>query len=76
LSEFTVDAEYIEAAYESLLMFRIKAAVEKMRLRQEPDQYIDLTALSRKEKALLKESLLVINRLQSLTAHAFHVHKA
>jgi CBS domain-containing protein len=72
----TGDAEYIEAAYESLLMFRIKAAVEKMRLRQEPDQYIDLTALSRKEKALLKESLLVINRLQSLTAHAFHVHKA
>lgn len=70
------DAEYIEAAYESLLMFRIKAAAEKIRLGQEPDHYIDLTALSRKEKALLKESLLVINRLQSLTAHAFHVHKA
>jgi CBS domain-containing protein len=70
------DAEYIEAAYESLLMFRIKAAAEKIRLGQEPDPYIDLTALSRKEKALLKESLLVINRLQSLTAHAFHVHKA
>ena len=70
------DAEYIEAAYESLLMFRIKAAAEKIRLGLEPDQYIDLTALSNKEKALLKESLLVIDRLQSLTAHAFHVHKA
>lgn len=70
------DAEYIEAAYEALLMFRIKNAVEKRKKGLEPDNYLDPGDLTRKERSLLKESLLIVNRLQSLTAHAFHVHKA
>ena len=70
------DAEYIEAAYESLLMFRIRDAVEKMKEGKEPDNYINPGRLTKKEKSLLKESLVIVNRLQSLTAHAFHVYKA
>lgn len=70
------DAEYIEAAYETLLMFRIKDYLEKHKLGQQPDHYIDPFKLSKKDKSMLKESLLIVNRLQSLTAHAFHVHKA
>ncbi len=69
------DAEYIEAAYEALLMFRIRNAVEKMEQGEEPDNYIIIDSLSKKEKSLLKESLLMVNRLQSLTAHAFHANK-
>jgi len=70
------DAEYIEAAYESLMMFRIRAAMHKMRLGQEPDNHINLDQLTKKEKSLLKESLLMVNRLQSLISHAFHAQKA
>ncbi len=70
------DAEYIEAAYESLMMFRIRSAAEKMRLGLEPNSYINLEQLSKKEKNLLRESLLMAHRLQSLTAHTFHAHKA
>jgi len=70
------DAEYFEAAYESLLMFRIRDAVEKAEKGESCDNYINLDLLSRKDKAMLKEALLVVNRLQSMTAHAFHVHKA
>jgi len=70
------DAESIETAYESLMMFRIKNAVEKMKQGREPDNYIAPGRLTRKERTMLKESLLVVDHLQTLTAHAFHVHKA
>jgi CBS domain-containing protein len=70
------DAEYIEAAYESLLMFRIRDAFAKMKEGREPDNMIKLKNLSKKELALLKESMLIVSRLQSLTSHAFRVHKA
>jgi len=70
------DAESIEAAYETLLMLRIREAVEKMKLGSHPDNLINPGNLNKKDKALLKESLATVNRLQSLTAHAFHVHKA
>lgn len=69
------DAEYFEAAFEALLMFRIRNAVEKMKQGEEPDNYISLDSLTRKEKSLLKESMLMVNRLQSLMAHAFHAYK-
>lgn len=70
------DAEYIEAAFESLLMFRIRDAFHKMRQGLEPDNLIDLKSLSKKDLSLLKESMLTVSRLQSLTAHAFRVQKA
>lgn len=70
------DAEYIEAAYESLLMFRIRDAFAKMKEGRVPDNMIRLKSLSKKELALLKESMLIVSRLQSLTSHAFRVHKA
>ncbi len=70
------DAEYIEAAFESLLMFRIRNTVNRIREGQPADSVIDLSRLDKKERELLKESMLVVNRLQTLTSHAFHVHKA
>ncbi|MDW7740310.1 MAG: DUF294 nucleotidyltransferase-like domain-containing protein [Bacillota bacterium] len=70
------DAEYIEAAYETLMMFRIRNALEKVKAGKQPDNLINLKTLSKKEMTMLKESLLVVNRLQSLTMHAFHAHKA
>ncbi len=69
------DAEYFESAHESLLMFRIQDAVSKLKLGLPFDNNIDLDNLGKKDQAVLKESLLIVNRLQSLTAHAFHVHR-
>lgn len=75
LKEFKVfpddTAEYIEAAYETIMMLRIRDAMRKKDQGLEPDNYIEPGTLSKKEQALLKESLLVANKLQSLTAHAF-----
>ncbi len=70
------DAEYIEAAYESLLMFRMRDAFTKMKEGRDPDNMIKLNRLSKKDLSLLKESMLIVSRLQSLTSHAFRVHKA
>lgn len=70
------DAEFIEAAFESLLMFRIRNSVDRLREGHSPDNVIDLSQLSKKERTLLKEAMLVVNRLQTLTDHSFHVHKA
>lgn len=72
----TEDAEYFEAAYETLLMFRIRATLEKLRHGEEADNYIEPETLSKKDKNLLKESLLIVGKLQSLTAHTFHAHHA
>lgn len=70
------DAEFIEAAFESLLMLRIRNSVDRLREGHNPDNVIDLGQLSKKERTLLKEAMLVVNRLQTLTDHSFHVHKA
>ncbi len=70
------DAEFIEAAFESLLMFRIRNSLDRLREGHDPDNVIDLSQLNKKERTLLKEAMLVVNRLQTLTDHSFHVHKA
>ncbi len=70
------DAEYMQTAYEALLMFRIKNGLARLKENKTPDYFIDINSLSRKEKGRLKKALNTVNRLQSLTAHAFHVHKA
>ncbi len=76
-SVFKADnAESLNASYETLLMFRIKNRLANVNNNTLPDYYIDPDSLSRKEKARLKKTLLTVSRLQSLTAHTFHAHKA
>ncbi len=70
------DAEYMDTAYETLLMFRIRDGLNRLKTGKPPDNYIDTDTLTRRERARLKRSLLTVGRLQSLTAHAFHVQKA
>ena len=67
------EAESLEAAYETLMMLRIRDAAQKQKQGIAPDNYLSPGELNRKEQSLLKESLLVINRLQLLTAHTFRV---
>ncbi len=70
------DVEYLHSAYEALLMFRIKNGLAKIKKGDSPNNYLDTDNLSRKDKSRLRRSLIAVSRLQTLTAHAFHVHKA
>ncbi len=69
------EIEFIEVAYETLMMFRIREAVEKMSRGEQPDNYINPYTLSKKEQSLLRESFIVVNRLQNLAAKYFRVYQ-
>ncbi len=69
------EIEFIEAAYETLMMFRIREAVEKMSRGEQPSNYISPYKLSKKEQSLLRESFIVVNRLQNLAAKYFRVYQ-
>lgn len=70
------DAEALEAAYEALLMFRIKDGIEHLKKGKNPENTIAIDRLGKKETARLKKAMITVNRLQTLTAHTFHAHKA
>ncbi|MBE0467263.1 MAG: CBS domain-containing protein [Candidatus Desulforudis sp.] len=65
------DAEFIEAAYETLLMFRTREGLRKLRQGAEPDNYLRPGALSKREQEILKDALSVISRLQNITSSRF-----
>lgn len=67
------DAEFYQAAYESLMMFRIRENLRKASLGQEPDNYINPYNLSKRESMALKEAIQAVNRLQSFTGSVFRV---
>lgn len=67
------DAEYFEAAYQSLMMFRIRGNLEKASRGQTPDNYLNPDHLSKRQQSVLRESLLAVDRLQTLTGMAFRV---
>ncbi len=67
------DAEYIDAAYETLLTFRNRENLRKQALSLKPDNYINPYNLSKREQAVLRESFKAITRLQSFTGSYFRV---
>ena len=66
------DVEYIRSAYDTLMMLRIRDAMAKMRKGEEPDNYIKPKELSSREYNLLREALMVVNRVQNITEKYFH----
>ncbi len=65
------DAEFVEAAYETLLMFRIRENLKKLRQGGKPDNYIKPRDLSKREQEVLKSALAVISRLKNITTNEF-----
>ncbi len=65
------DAEFIQASFETVMMFRIRQNVVKHRQGLAADNYITPAKLSKREQAVLKDALSVINRLQKLTSSNF-----
>jgi len=67
------DAEFWEAAYETLMNFRTRENLRKASLGLEPDNYINPYKLSKREQNVLREAFLAISRLQSFTGSYFRV---
>ena len=65
------DAEYYEAAFQSLMMFRMRENLRKLGLGLVPDNYINPTNLSERERSVMRESFLAVDRLQTVTGLAF-----
>ncbi|MGQ9755092.1 MAG: DUF294 nucleotidyltransferase-like domain-containing protein [Desulfotomaculales bacterium] len=65
------DAEFVGAAYETIMMFRIRENIRNLMEGRRPDNYINPHNLTRREQALLKDSFSVITRLQKITASQF-----
>ena len=65
------DAEYYEAAFQSLMMFRMRENLRKISLGFIPDNYINPTTLSERERSVMRESFLAVDRLQTVTGLAF-----
>ncbi|HBW34407.1 DUF294 nucleotidyltransferase-like domain-containing protein [Desulfosporosinus sp. BICA1-9] len=67
------DAEYYEAAYLSLMMFRIRGNLQKLSQGLVPDNYLKPSDLSKRQRTVLRESLIAIDRLQTFTGSSFRV---
>lgn len=65
------DAEFIQASFETVMMFRIRENVLKHRQGRIADNYITPSELSKRERAVLRDALSVIGRLQRLTSTKF-----
>ena len=67
------DAEYYEAAYQSLMMFRIRGNLQKLSKGLVPDNYLNPNTLSKRQRTVLRESFIAIDRLQTFTGSSFRV---
>lgn len=65
------ESEYIQAAFETVMTFRIRENLRKYQLGHEPDDYINPYLLSKREQDILRDALSVIVRLQKLTSKYF-----
>ncbi|GAB6155273.1 DUF294 nucleotidyltransferase-like domain-containing protein [Desulfosporosinus burensis] len=69
------DAEYYEAAIQSLTMFRIRENLRKLSLGKVPDNYVNPNNLSKRERTVLRESFLATEQFQNFTAFSFQVER-
>ncbi|MBS4025631.1 MAG: CBS domain-containing protein [Clostridia bacterium] len=67
------DSEFIEFAYQSLMMFRIRENLRKLEQGLEPDNYINPYQLSKREQNVLKEAFLAVDQLQNSIGNDFMV---
>ncbi|MFA7468094.1 MAG: DUF294 nucleotidyltransferase-like domain-containing protein [Desulfotomaculaceae bacterium] len=65
------EADFIETAYETLLMFRIRENLKKVNRGEKADNYINPSHLTRQEREILKDAFTAVARLQKLTSASF-----
>ncbi|TLM99248.1 nucleotidyltransferase, partial [bacterium] len=67
------DAEFWEAAYETLMNFRTRENLRKASQGLDPDNFINPYKLSKREQNVLREAFLAVSRLQGFTGSYFRV---
>ncbi|KKM10989.1 hypothetical protein SY88_10805 [Clostridiales bacterium PH28_bin88] len=61
------DANYFSTAFQSLAMLSVRENLRKAMKGEEPDHYLDLQRLTKRERDILKDSLKAVTKLQNLT---------
>jgi CBS domain-containing protein len=64
-------ADLLKTGFETLMMFKIQANVEKLASGKVPDNYIQPSTMSRKQRNLLKDSLLAVVQMQKMISSDF-----
>ena len=67
------DAEFVQTAYEALLMFRIRENINKIKQGLPADNCVNPYQLSKREQSILKDSFAAVNRLQKITNNTYNV---
>lgn len=65
------EADFVEAAYETLTMFRLRENIKKVKRGEKADNYINPSQLSRQEREILKGAFTAVSRLQKLTGSTY-----
>ncbi len=65
------EADFIEASFETLMMFRIRENLKKVKRGEKADNYINPSYLSKQEREILKGAFTAVNRLQKLTGSTY-----
>jgi CBS domain-containing protein len=65
------DVDYVQNAYEILMMLRIRENLRKVRQGKEADNYLNPYSLNKIEQSLLKNAFSAVARLQKLTSSNF-----
>lgn len=68
---FKKDIEDIREAYEILMKFRIEDSYEKLRRNENPDNKLEWEKLTRHQQALLRQALVMVNRILSITSYHY-----
>lgn len=67
------DADLIRAAFETLLMFRIRENIKKVKHGKKADDYVNINNLTKRERQILKDAFSAVSRLQKLTSSEFNI---
>lgn len=68
------DTDSFVNAYETLMSFRIRQSLLQLSRGEVPDNYLDPSQLSKREKASLREAFITVDRIQNMTSHAFKAY--
>jgi len=67
------DAAFYKTGFESLMMFRIRGNLKRMRAGQPPDNTLDPKELNKSETLLLKDALSAVTQLQKRIGREFQI---
>ncbi|MCL6611383.1 MAG: CBS domain-containing protein [Peptococcaceae bacterium] len=65
------EADFVETAYETLTLFRIRENLKKVKRGEKADNYVNPSKLSKQEREILKGAFNAVSRLQKLTGSTY-----